>query len=175
MTTLIEISQDLLTLNDALTHLEDLPEQQANELQAWFTELLEEKQTERDRKLDNYAALITELEARATVRRQEAQRILDRARADENRAKWLKSMLMDFFRCHDLKTVETTRYRLTLARNGGKQPIVLDDAYPAADIPDALCRLERTPNLEAIRERLEAGENLPFAHFGERGQSLRIR
>ena len=175
MTTLIDISAELLALNDALEALDGDSEQQTEELYAWFAELLEDATEARNRKLDNYAALITELEARAEIRKQEAKRLSDRARVDSNRAASLKNMLQEFFSRHDLKTVETARYRLALVSNGGKAPLIVDEDYGTAAIPDELCKVTRDPDTAAIRAALEAGEVLTFARLGERGQSMRIK
>ncbi len=175
MTTLLDISKDLIALQHALDDLEGLPEQQSEELYEWFTELSEEKEAERDRKLDNYAALIGELEARADARKLEAKRMSDHARADENRAKSLKSFLQQFFESHAIKSIETDRYRLTLANNGGKLPVIVDEDFSISAIPDEFTKISITPDLEAIREALEDGEALEFARFGERGRSLRIK
>ena len=111
----------------------------------------------------------------AEVWKQEAKRLADRARVDSNRAASLKQMLQEFFACHDLKTVETARYKLTLASNGGKAPLIVDEDYGTTAIPDELCKVTREPDTAAIRAALEAGEELPFARVGERGQSMRIK
>ncbi len=75
---------------------------------------------ERDRKLDNYCALVGEMSARAEVRKAEAKRLMELAATEEKRAKLLKDRLLWFFETHNLKAVETPRYRLSVAKNGGK-------------------------------------------------------
>ncbi|PZV12565.1 MAG: hypothetical protein DCF22_12180 [Leptolyngbya sp.] len=172
--TLIDISNDLLELEIDLDHLEGLPEEQAAELHEWFSELADERREERDRKLDNYCALITDLEARADVRKSEARRLAQRAQVDENKAKSLKTMLQWFFDAHTLRTVETDRYRITLARNGGKAPLLVDEV-PIENLPAAFVKTTVEVNREAIREALESGEVLEFARLGERAQSIRIK
>lgn len=171
MATLIEISQELIELAQQLDETDgDLDAL----VEAWLTALLDQTTEQRDQKLDNYASYITELETRAQVRKAEAQRLTDRARVDENRAKWLKSRLQWFFEQHGLKTVETARYRLTLARNGGKAPLIVDeDKILPTQLPVRFQSVDF--NHGAIREALEAGESLPFARLGERGQSIRIK
>ena len=101
----------------------------------WFEQLGEE----RNQKLDNYAALIADIESRAQVRRDEAKRLVDRARIDENKAALLKERLRLFFESHGLKTVETSRYRLTLAQNGGKLPLLVDVSVDG--LPEEYIRL----------------------------------
>ena len=175
MKTLLDISDDLVALQQTLESLEDAPEEQAAEVAAWFAALDQATREERDRKLDNYCALIAELEARATARKAEAKRLGDRARVDENKAKSLKLRLHEFFECHQLKTVETVRYRLTLATNGGQLPIVLDENYSVTQMPEPFVQLSRSPDMEAIRRALQAGETLEFARLGERGKAIRIK
>ncbi len=168
--TLFAISEDLQALYDRLEALGgDVtdPEVEAT-LDAWFEDLIEE----RDVKLDNYAALIRELEARAAARREEARRLTDRARRDEDQAAYLKNRLVLFFQQHGLKSVETRRYRLTVARRGGRAPVDLH-VDPEA-LPEPFRRVKVSADLDAIREALERGETLEFAELGERGYSLRI-
>jgi Siphovirus Gp157 len=167
--TLFDISQDLHGLADRLDNLEGDDEAQVEAIIQWFEQLGEE----RDQKLDNYAALIADMEARAQVRRDEAKRLVDRARMDENKASLLKERLRVFFESHGLKTVETSRYRLTLAQNGGKLPLLVD--VPVESLPDEYIRFTKTPALDAIRADLEIGKELPFARFGERGSNIRIK
>lgn len=168
--TLFDISDELQEL---YARLEDLggdvtaPEVE-REIDAWFDALTDE----RDEKLDNYAALVREMEARAEARREEARRLAERSRQDADRAKYLKQRLVDFFHQHGLKTVETRRYKLTVARSGGKPPVVLK-VDPEA-LPQEFQRLRVDADLESIREALERGESLDFADLGERGFHLRI-
>lgn len=122
-----------------------------------------------------YAALISEMQARAEVRKAEARRLMDLAASDDNRAKLLKERLKSFFQLHDIKTVDTARYRLSLAKNGGKAPLILDDSIPVTQLPEQFQRISIDADTAKIREALEAGESLPFAHLAERGESIRMK
>ena len=168
--TLFDISEDLLALYERLEELGgdvSAPEVE-QEIEAWFEHLGHE----RDQKLDNYAALIRELEARAKARKAEADRLAARAHRDTEHAKYLKQRLVLFFQKHHLRTVETPRYRLTIQRSGGKTPVVLH-AEPEALPPD-FQRVKINADLNAIREALEAGATLDFATLGERSVFVRI-
>lgn len=169
--TLYAISNDLLALYDRIEELGgDISSPEVEGLiDDWFAQL----GAERDDKLDHYAAFIGELETRAQARRDEARRLTDRARRDEEQAAYLKGRLVDFFQQHGLKTVETRRYRLTVQRSGGKAPVVLSTDDPAA-LPEAFQRVKVSADLTAIREALERGEALDFAALGERGYYVRI-
>lgn len=168
--TLFAISEDLCAFYD---HLEATggdvtdPEVEAR-LDAWFAGLAEE----RDAKLDAYAALIREMEARAAVRREEARRLQECARRDDDRAQHLKDRLVAFFEQHDLKTVETARYRLTVARTGGKLPVTLK--VEPENLPLLYQRVKISADLDALRDALERGEATDLAELGARGLYLRI-
>lgn len=168
--TLFAISADIQQLNELLDECTDDVEQQELIAQ-WFETLGKE----RDQKLDGYCALIAEMQARAEARKAEAKRLAELVAADENRAKLLKERLKSFFETHNLKTVQTSRYRLSLARNGGRQPLILNESVPAQSLPGRFQRVTIEPETAKIREALEAGETLSFARLGERGTSIRIK
>jgi hypothetical protein len=160
--TLFQIQKELLELLD---RIEDLPPESAEEvLEEWIETYGKCKE-----KLDNYAGLISELEARAKLRREEAQRLSKRAQIDENKAQLLRKILLNFFSRIGLKTVETNRYRITLAKNG-KRPLILDEN---ASIPDEF--LVKEPDRTLIRSALEKGLSLDFARLGEPTYSIRIK
>ncbi len=168
--TLFSIGDDLERLNELLDDCGDDAQQQ--EL---ISEWLGQLGNERDKKLDGYCALITEMTARAEGRKAEARRLAELAAADEGRARLLKDRLKFFFEVHNLKTVETARYKLQVQRNGGKAPLILDDSVPVTQLPKQFQRVSIDPDTAAIRAVLEAGEQLSFARLGERGTSMRIK
>ena len=167
---LFNISEDLEKLNELLDEVGNDAEQQEL-IQQWFETLGEE----RDRKLDGYAALISEMQARADVRKVEAKRMQELATIDDNRARLLKDRLKAFFQQHDLKTVNTNRYRLSLAKNGGKAPLILDENLAITSLPEHFQKVSIDADTAAVREALEKGESLDFARLGERGTSMRIK
>jgi len=61
---------------------------------------------------------------------------LQLASSNENRARLLKDRLKWFFETHGLKTIETPAYKLQLAKNGGKAPLILDESVPVAKLPE---------------------------------------
>lgn len=168
--TLFKIGDDLELLNNLLDEVGNDVQQQELIAQ-WFETL----GNERDHKLDSYAALISEMQARADVRKAEAKRMQDLAASDENRARLLKDRLKSFFQLHDLKAINTTRYRLSLAKNGGKAPLILKDDLSPTQLPEQFQKVSVDVDTAKIREALEAGESLPFAHLGQRVESMRIK
>lgn len=169
--TLFSISDEISQLNTLLDELEA----DDAESEKLLTEFLEQVGEERDHKLDNYSALIAELEARAAVRKEEAKRLAQLAAKDEKRAEMLKERLKWFFSVNNIKKLETNRYQLSLVKNGGKPPVILDESISPTELPKQFQKLNVEADKTAIREALLAGEELDFAHLGDRGTSIRIR
>lgn len=171
--TLYEIREDLTALHDLLAEVGgDITESDAEAaIDAWLSETGEAVRV----KLDGYAALLRELEARSEARRTEAARLLALAATDDNAAKRLEDRLLWFLRDQELQKVETARFRISVSRNGGKTPVTL--AVAPDELPDAWRTQVTTYRAETdrIRAALERGESLPFASLGERGHHLRIR
>ena len=169
MKTLFHINEDLLMLQDLLEGIED-DDAQVEEILKY----LEGTQQELNQKLDNYAELIQELHARAEVRKQRAKEMQALAKADETLASRLKNTLKLFFEMHGLKRQDTERHRITLAKNGGKAPLLMNEILPE-DLPEQYRKIAVTADTEAIRNALEKGEDLGFARLGDRSTSIRIK
>jgi hypothetical protein len=75
----------------------------------------------------------------------------------------LKDRLKCFFENHSIRTVKIARYRLSLARNGGKAPLILKDGVSPTELPEHFQKVSIDPDTTAIRETLEQGGKLNFA------------
>ena len=170
--TLLDITEDMAAIDELLAESggEITPETEGT-LDAWFAEL----DTNLTGKVDNYCALITEIECRAAVRKAEADRLYDRAKIDENAAKALRERLRFVWELRAMGKVQTSRYTVSLAKNGGKAP--LDVRVGAEDLPAWAVKTETvvTVDKDAIRSRLEAGEELDFASLMQRGNRIAIK
>lgn len=175
MSTLYEIADDLARLEAMLAAAGGDVTDCESEVDEWFSHLMED----RNRKINGYASLIIEIEARASTREKEADRLADRARIDRNKATWLKDRLKRYFEVSEIRALDTDRFHVVLATNGGKQPVVVN-VEPEL-LPDVFRRVKTEVNTEAIRSHLEAigpltsPDGVVLAQFGERGRSIRIR
>lgn len=170
--TLWDIDADMAALDDLVEENEGDITACESIVDAWFAE----NQGNLVAKVDGYAAFIGELNARAEARKEESDRLAHRARIDAALRDFLKGRLKDFFTARGMKKLETKRYKLTVAGNGGKLPLLLDDTAKnePEKLPEPFRRVTYSPNVEAIRAELEAGKPLRFACLGERGTHLRI-
>lgn len=169
MSTLFELSNQIEALAQILTEVDDEEVQE--------TILREFLKTSDDLKikLDNYCSLIQEVETRAEVRKAEAKRLSDRAAVDSNLAKRLKSTLLWYLKEHGISKVETAFHSISIAKNGGKKPLVINNDIPIMQIPQQFQVVSIDLNKEAVRQALENGEKLDFAYLGQRQESLRVR
>jgi hypothetical protein len=167
---LLDITDDMKALEDLLAEVGgDVTDPKVGEtVDAWFAEL----DANLTGKIDNYAALISTLRARADIRRAEAERLARRAQVDESAADWLASRLLAALDTRGMRKVETDRYAVSVVGNGGKQPLLVDGDVPA-EFLKTVTKVE--PDRERIRLAIEAGQALPFARLGDRGKRLSIR
>tara|TARA_B100001094_G_C17973831_1_gene691714 strand:- start:460 stop:939 length:480 start_codon:yes stop_codon:yes gene_type:complete len=142
-------------------------------VEEYVDRLFAENETSMKSKVDGYCALINELKYRAEVRKQEADRLVKRSRIDKSSADWLTARLKGELEHRGIDKMDTDRFKVGVAKVGGKQKL---DIY--AEVPDAFCDLipERLePNKDKIREALDRGETLNFAILMERGTRLSVR
>ena len=169
MATLYEITEDLRALDELLVESGgDITEAEAT-VERWMNEI----ETDLVNKVDGYAALISEMKARAKARKEEADRLAKRARIDTDAAKFLsfklKERLEAIGRGGKGDAIETNRFKVGIVGNGGKQPLDIH-----GDVPDDFMVVTKSPDNEAIRAALATGP-LEFAILQERGTRLSIR
>lgn len=168
---LFEISEDMQALEELIEENEnDLTDDQIETICKWA----ECNMDEFENKVDNYSALIRILEARAKIRKEEAKRLTDRSRVDENAAKRLKERLLFVFKSRDVGKLETKRFRVSVAKNGGVIPLVID-GVSVDDVPEKFKRVSYDFDKDEIRRALESGEEITGCSLGERGESIRIK
>ena len=168
----IEIREDMDALYDVLLEIENPEVLESDEVQEVFESLRKELDTEFASKMDSIAAMITNLQAMAKVRKDEASRLARLAEIDENKAKYVKEWVKQTLQSMDVPKLKTDRYNITVANNGGKQPLEITGDVP----PDYLTVTQVSEvNKDLIRHRLDSGDDLGFARYLDRGTHLRIK
>lgn len=132
---------------------------------------LESIEGEIEDKADNYAVIIKELLGDAEVCKQEKIRLEARQKSFENRAKLLKDRLEEIMRETGKTKFKTAKFSFGIQKNGGLLPLWIDEDY--SNIPQKYLKVE--PDNSKIRQALDNGENIIFARYEERAESLRIR
>lgn len=122
-----------------------------------------------DIKADSYAKIIKNMEGDIDTIAAEIKRLQNRKKAMENGQERMKDALEHMMRSTGRLKFKTALFSFGIQKNGGKNPIVFSESVPAEWLKPG------DPDTEKIRKHLEAGNELPFAVIGERGESLRIR
>ena len=169
---LYEITEQTLEIENILAGLD---EESAN-CEAVVTALQDALTAHKDalgEKLEKYVHVIRNYEALAEARKAEAARLADGAKVAENKAKRLKEAILNAYDALGLEKVQAGVFTVTATQNGGATPVeVLADA---SDLPDEFRTVKYAPNNAAIREALEAGQELEFAKLAPRGKHVRIK
>ena len=168
MSRLYELTSDLLVLQEML---EDTVDDQV------LLDTLDAVQGEYEVKLEAYCKVIKNLEADVEALKKEAKKLTEKAKVLENNRDRLKKAMFDSMKATKTAKVKGTLFTVAIQRNGGVAPINYDkdNKKITANLPDELVNIVETPNLEAIRELLEAGKAVEGFTLGERGESLRIK
>lgn len=162
MANLYELTSNYQHVFDMLSQ-EDVDEQM-------IEDTLESIEGEIEDKADNYAKIISELEAKVAIRKAESKRLAESAKVYENRIKKLKANLFDSMKNVGKLKFSTDLFNFSIVQNGGKCPLKID-----GEVPKEYKKTILEDDTDKIREFLEAGNELPFAHLESRGESLRIK
>lgn len=165
MATMYELTADYLEVLDLANDPDIPPEVVADTLEGIGGEI--------EVKAENTAKILKELEASVTASKAEEKRLAERRKQLETNAQKIKERLFDMMKTTGKVKFKTDLFSFSIQKNGGKLPVVLD-VKDTSELPDDLVKITETADLEAIRELLDAGDTR-FAHYGERGESLRIK
>ena len=142
-------------------------------------ELLEEGlhsiECELEEKCANGIALIKSLEAYAEAYGKEQKRFESQRQMLENRIKRIKEWYRQNLDAMGKTKVPTKYGVMSVQKNGGKQPIKIDDAALIPEVYLTTVPAHKEVNREALYEALSSGREVPGVHLEARGRSLRIK
>ena len=164
MDTLYSLSNEYKELLE-LALSDDIDDEQA------FADTLEGLTGCIESKMDDYAVVMTHLEGRAAMIRNEIDRLKAMEMVVTNHQKRMKAHLLRVMEdmLHQTK-IKTDLHTFTVCRNGGKQPMEI-----TGEVPDNYRKIVYEIDNDKIRADLENGVELPFAHLNERGTHLMIK
>lgn len=167
MSKLYELTADLLALQSMME--ESVDDEQV------LMDTLEAVQGEYEFKLESCCKVIKNLEADMDALKNEAKRLTDKRKTLENNIERLKKAMFDSMKAVGKDKVKGQLFTVAIQKNGGVIPVVTAPDVDTSKLPDQLVIVTEKPNLEAIRELLEAGKKVEGFELGERGESLRIK
>lgn len=124
-------------------------------------------------KADGYAKVIRNMEGSIAAIKQEQERLSNKRNLLELGIKRLKENLQQSMVATGKTKFKTDLFSFNIQKNGGADPVVLD--VNVAELPDEFVRIKEEPDMKAIAEFIKTYPNSGLAHFGERGESLRIK
>lgn len=165
MPTMYELTADYKTVLEMMYDTEIDPQIIADTLESITAEI--------EVKAENTAIIMKELDAEAAKLKAEEQRLNARRKVYENRVANLKQGLFDAMKLTGKTKFKTDLFSFNITKNGGKIPVIVD--VDTAELPDDLVTITEKPNLDAIAAYIEQNPESKYAHFGQRGESLRIK
>ena len=164
MASLYEVTGNILALQELLeSPLDD---------EEILKDTLEAVQGEYEQKIEGYCKVIRNIEVDIEAFKIEAKRLNEKAKMLEKNKDRLKKAMFDSMKATNTNKVKGQIFTVAIQKNGGKLPVIVD--VETDYLPKELVKVVESPDLEAIAKLLEQGES-PLAHWGERGESLRIK
>ena len=126
-----------------------------------------------DAKLEAYAKVIKNLSSDVDAIKAETERLTSRKKALENNISALKNRMYERMKALGKTKVKGELFTVSIQANGGRIPVIVD--VDTSELPDDLVKIEEKPDIDAITAYIEKHPDTKLAHFGLRGESLRIR
>lgn len=170
MKTLYEIREDHLTLIDELDTLINSGEEITPEQMDAINSKLEINSKEFQEKAEAYAAVIAQKMAEARFLKDEAKKLIARAKAAENTADRLNERIAFAMDEQGIEKIELPHFRLRFHKSSSVQ-ITDDSLLPKQFVKE---KTVSEPDKKAIKEAIDAGVEVPGAKI-QNNKSLIIK
>lgn len=134
-----------------------------------FRDTLEALTGDIEVKADGYGKVIRQLEADQKAIEGEIDRLERRKDTIKNRIRTMKESLQKAFTALDIQKMKTDLFTIYIQKNAPS--VIIDDPE---SVPDEYYKVKKELSKTTIKEAIEAGEDIPFAHL-EQSESIRIR
>ena len=152
---LYEISEAIREVQNA-----DLPEDAKRDT-------LESLECDFEEKADNIACLVKENNAMSKALKEEAKKLLERAKAKDMSSEWLTSYLKESFESNGKTKIETTRNKISIRQN--PESVETDEGFivwaQSNNCDNLLKYTEPIPDKKAIKEYIKDGNMLSLARL----------
>ncbi len=162
---LYELTADFLKLQQML---ED-PEVASEEIESYMAEV----ESEIEKKAEGYAMVIRNMEGSLVAVESEMEIFTAKKNLLKSGIGRLKDNLQASMVATGKTKFKTDLFSFNIQKNGGADPVIVD--VPVSELPDELVIVEEKPDKKAIAAYIKETGDLTYAHFGERGESLRIK
>lgn len=162
--TLYDLSKEYLEL---LEMAED-PEMD----QTVFADTVEALEGTIEVKVENYGKVIKQLKSDLEGVKSEIDRLTKIKKRIEASDRWLKDNLTYCMNMVDKRKFKTELFSFNIQKN--PVSVKINDGVDVTKLPDRFTKITREENKTAIREAIENGEEISFAHL-EQTEGVRIR
>lgn len=122
-------------------------------------------------KASGYVAVINQLDMEIDACKKHKAEWDAKLKVRENAKKNLKDRLLKGMMMLGKDELKAGDITLKVRNAGGVLPLIFDENK---DVPERFTKVTIETDNKLVREALEKGEKLDFAHFGERGKTLKI-
>lgn len=174
MPTLFELNGDLEALDDLLDEMLEVEDADGATLEQWQAQI----EGAFNDKIQRIAHVVKAIGERGKARKRNAASLALLAKQDAAKVSRLKAYALEAMRRADVKRIDTETGAVTRCENGGKLPLIVDDAKIPEMLPTELQKITVELDRAALRHRIEVGESYEFARIAreeERGEYLRIK
>ena len=161
--------ESLMELTDEYKQLLDMADAVDEEEQQCFLDTLEGLDYEVGLKADAYASVMAAINSRIEMYEKEITRLQQHKKSLEGNVEKMKDTLKLAMETMNKNEIQGDFHKFKLVKNGGKLPMII-----TGEIPDNYKKLVFEDDKAKIREDLESGIELDFAHLGDRGTHLKI-
>lgn len=121
-------------------------------------------------KAEGYVCVTKELEAEKEKFLKEIERLQKTVNSLDSNIKHIKGRLLNSMEATGKLKLQTEHFKISAVKNGGPQPMKI-----TGDVPEEYLEYKPQPDNKKIRDALNGGITLDFAHLEERGTHLNIR
>lgn len=164
MANIYELTADVMALQEML---------EENPTDEVLRDTMEGLEGDYEAKMVSYSKVIKHLEADTNAIGEELARLRNKKTTLENNIKRMKAIMFESMKATGIAKIDTPIFKIAIQRNGGRLPIVLD--CDVEELAPEFVKITKAPDMDALTVAIEINPNFKFAHFGERGESLRIK
>lgn len=140
-----------------------------------FRDTLEAIEGEFDDKIESYCKVLKNIEGEAAAITEEVKRLNAKKKAIENNVDRMKKVMFDAMKVMNKESAGGAVLKAKIQKNGGKLPLMIAEGTKPESLPFEFQKITYDIDNDAVREALDNGQELDFAKYGERGESLRIK
>lgn len=140
---------------------------------ALLADVLEDTTADYAEKIENCAKVYKNLTSDIDGIDAEIKRLTARKKALKTNADNLKARMYESMKATNTPKIKGALFTVSIQSNGGKIPVIVD--VTTDKLPDDLVKIEEQPDLDKIAAYIDLHPDTNLAHYGERGECLRIR